>query len=183
MSCDPLQRHKVLTFFFDGVPPLGGETAATEESPVLDANVPGPQTEQGLVEDKITWYSHNPGAGCQQCHKKAKGSRWVLPEFVKPVPELCYSGCHEDYTESGGLVHGPVVVGECLFCHDAHQSRNKNLLKESVPELCYLCHESQTVELIPGHSVETASECTKCHEAHTSSIKGLLKTDWEKKTD
>ncbi len=178
MSCDPVRDHEALTFFFDGVPPLEGETVTSKDVPVLDANTPDSQAEQAQAKDKEIWYTHNPEKGCEQCHKKIQGSQWAVPEFVEPVPELCYSGCHDDYTKSSAAyVHGPVASGECLLCHDAHQSRNKHLLKEPESKLCFQCHGSEVMELLKDHSVESPIGCTECHDAHASSVKGLLKTD------
>jgi predicted CXXCH cytochrome family protein len=181
IGCDPVQRHKVLTFFFDGVPPLGGETeeGAPGEEPSLEELWAGELAER----PRTVWFVHEPGKDCNRCHKRLESAQWALPELVKPVPELCYSDCHVDYTKSAALVHGSVVVGECLFCHDPHKSKNEFLLKRSIPDLCYLCHESRYIELIENHSMESYSKCNNCHEPHASSAKGRLKADWKEKAN
>ena len=183
LSCDPVQRHKILTYFFDGVPPLAAEGAGVEKEPVkVDYRSPG----AGRVPEqpKTVWFMHEPARNCNQnpCHKRREKGRWALLELVKPVPELCYQ-CHTDYSASGCSVHGPVAVGQCLFCHNQHKSKNEHLLKEAVPGLCYQCHNREMVESIPNHSAELSSKCTNCHDAHTSLAKGLLKTNWKEKAN
>jgi len=49
------------------------------------------------------------------------------------------------------------------------------LLKEPEPKLCYLCHDINTVELIPAHFKNQQFACTGCHNAHASPVKALLK--------
>jgi predicted CXXCH cytochrome family protein len=87
---------------------------------------------------------------------------------------LCYN-CHDDYTSSASFVHGPVAVGQCVFCHNPHRSKIEHLLVASEPGLCYFCHDKNTIELIAAHSPKQLSPCTNCHNPHASSIKALLK--------
>ena len=75
----------------------------------------------------------------------------------------------------GPNVHGPVAVGQCLFCHNPHKSQVKYLLKGPVPELCYLCHDEDATESIPAHFVRELSACTDCHDPHASDERPLLK--------
>lgn len=169
MSCDTKKHHKVLSFFFDGVPPL-------------DANAPQVKTAQkagttGKQAVKAsTGSSHEPWRKCSgDCHgKRAKRSFDRQVYLNEKIPSLCYD-CHTDYTTSSAFVHGPVVVGDCLFCHNPHSSKNKHLLKAPVPDLCFQCHEKGVVESIPGHMAKSAAKCNECHEAHASSVKTLLK--------
>jgi predicted CXXCH cytochrome family protein len=94
--------------------------------------------------------------------------------LIAQEPELCYN-CHDDYTVSAPFVHGPVAVGQCLFCHNPHKSKIKYLLKEAEPGLCYLCHDVNTIELIAAHVPDQLSSCTNCHNPHSGSLKALLK--------
>ncbi len=168
LSCNEVDQHKFLTFFFDGVPPLGPEEP--EEGPV-DYDL------QEFVQRRpeAVWYVHGPQKDCTVCHGK-RAQRWFSPQtrLIAPVPKLCYD-CHTDYTVSVSFVHGPVVAGQCLFCHNPHRSKIKHLLKEAEPRLCYLCHDRNMIESIPGHSTELSSVCTNCHNAHASSTRYLLK--------
>ncbi|MHC4726808.1 MAG: cytochrome c3 family protein, partial [Planctomycetota bacterium] len=168
LSCDEVESHNVLTFFFEGVPPLG-QDQLTEEL------VGSGSTQLSQTRPKQIWFVHQPRKDCTLCHDKSR-QRVFSPKtyLIKPVPELCYE-CHADYTTSASYVHGPVSVGQCLLCHNPHRSRIEHLLKEPQPQLCYLCHNIDAVKLIPAHLVKEQFICTDCHNAHTSSIKYLLK--------
>ncbi len=168
VSCNEVEQHNVLTFFFDGVPPLGGEELG--EGPV-DSNL----QERAQTRPEAVWYVHGPQKDCTTCHGK-RSQRWFSTQtrLTAPVPKLCYD-CHTDYTVSASFVHGPVSAGQCLFCHNPHRSKIKHLLKEPEPRLCYLCHNRNMIESIPGHSTELSSVCTNCHNAHASSTRYLLK--------
>jgi predicted CXXCH cytochrome family protein len=176
VGCDPVQRHKILTFFFDGVPPLGGE--AEEEEVTTD-----PNAEQAPKRTEVVWFVHEPYNDCRQCHGSERGPSYSRRGDLRAlVPGLCYK-CHGDYTETTGFLHGPVAVGECLFCHDSHRSKNEFLLIKPIPEQCYLCHDSKRIESIADHSTEEYSKCNSCHDSHVSSEESLLKRDWPGKTD
>ncbi|MHC4556659.1 MAG: cytochrome c3 family protein [Planctomycetota bacterium] len=166
VSCDEVERHNVMTFFFDGVPSLKRE--GFEET--ADAN----SQEIAQMRPKPAWYVHEPRKDCTVCHGKRRQRGFSSRTYLTaPVPELCYD-CHTDYTASGLFVHGPVAVGQCLFCHNPHKSRIEHLLKEPEPKLCYLCHDMNTIELIPAHLPKQLSSCTDCHNAHASSLRVLL---------
>jgi predicted CXXCH cytochrome family protein len=173
-SCDPVKKHKILTFFFDGVPPLGGEKIKAG-----DSNEPGRTNEaQNGSQPAIIWYTHEPMKDCGNCHEdiQKKGS-FILPERItkQPVPELCFK-CHPDDKESYASVHGPVAVGQCLICHEKHKSTIKHLLKMPEPGLCYKCHNESEIISVNGHEKADLSACTTCHDAHKSCDKKLLKT-------
>ncbi len=169
VSCDEVERYKTLTFFFDGVPPLGQEGLQEE---LINSNF----QESTQTRPKQLWYVHEPQKDCTLCHGKRKQQRGfsLQVHLTAPVPKLCYN-CHTDYTVSASFVHGPVAVGKCLFCHDQHKSKIKHLLKEPEPKLCYQCHNINTIELIPAHFTNQQFACTGCHYAHASSAKYLLK--------
>ena len=168
VSCDEVERHEALTFFFDGVPPLGPESLQGES---LDPNSP----ELSQMGQTPAWYVHEPRKDCSICHGKHKQRGFSKQKYLtKPVPKLCYD-CHADYTISASYVHGPVAVGQCLFCHNPHKTKIEHLLIAAEPGLCYQCHDVDTIELIAAHLPKQLSACTDCHNAHASSAKGLLK--------
>lgn len=160
-GCDKAKRHKVLTFFFDGVPPL--------ELAYLDPNSPDYLERVAEIQKKTRASRHESGRTCSGgCHTDG-----IL---IKPVPVLCYD-CHDDYSKQTIHVHGPVVVGDCLFCHDPHASPNLHLLKKPIPDMCFICHDQVAVRLIEGHDDERYADCTSCHSGHGSNTRGLLKSD------
>jgi len=168
VSCDDVDRHEALTFFFDGVPLLGQEGLQGE---FLDPNSPGlAQTGKAPA-----WYVHEPRKDCSICHGKRKQRSFSSEIYLTAsVPKLCYN-CHTDYTASAPFVHGPVAVGQCLLCHNPHKSKIEHLLTATEPGLCYQCHDIDTIELIAAHLPKQLSSCTDCHNAHAGSAKALLK--------
>jgi predicted CXXCH cytochrome family protein len=169
VSCDEVEHYKTLTFFFDGVPPLGQEGLQEE---LINSNF----QVSTQTPPKQLWYVHEPQKDCTLCHGKRKQQRGfsLQVRLTAPVPKLCY-GCHADFTLSAPFVHGPVAVGQCLFCHNPHKSKIEHLLKEPEPKLCYLCHDINTIELIPAHFTNQQFACTGCHNPHASPVKALLK--------
>jgi predicted CXXCH cytochrome family protein len=172
LSCDQVERHRALAFFFDGVPPLGQQGL---EKGLLDSD--SQDVEPG--GQKPTWYVHEPVKDCTNCHRWAKrGGFSTETHLIAPVPKLCYN-CHPDFTASASFVHGPVAVGQCLLCHSdpPHKSKIEHLLKEPQPKLCFLCHDVGMIELIPAHLSQQTSACTDCHDPHAGPTKALLKGD------
>lgn len=168
LSCDEIERHRALTFFFDGVPPAGGEGFEGEP---FDAN----SAELEQTGQKPAWYVHEPQKDCTNCHRKqSTGGFSSQTRLIVPAPQLCYK-CHDDPTVSASFVHGPVAVGQCLFCHNPHRSKVEHLLREAEPKLCYLCHDASMIELIPAHLTQQTSACTDCHYPHSGPTKALLK--------
>ena len=174
-GCDRAARHKVLTFFFEGVPPLdsnrqaAGTQTVAEESPALAA-----ANQKAVRIDRQTGASrHEPSKDCYQCHMKQGG--WNQERLAEPLPELCYS-CHTNYSAAGGYLHGPVAVGECLFCHDAHQSKYLHLQKTPQPQLCYQCHLPEDLESVAQHQNVERQICTECHDPHIGSTRNFLKS-------
>ena len=167
-SCDEVERHKVLNYFFDGVPPLGQDEYESEFT--------DPDTQQFDQAGQATaWYVHEPRKDCTNCHRRRSSGGFSAQTYLTaPIPKLCYN-CHDDYTATASFVHGPVAVGQCLFCHNPHKSRIEHLLKKPEPDLCFLCHDVSMIELIPAHLPEQTPACTECHNPHAGSTKALLK--------
>ena len=174
MSCEPVQRHKILTFFFDGV-----DSQSPPHEPRGDCNLCHKvrrQLQQVRERPGTVWFVHEPwkNRDCKVCHNQLEENQWALPKLTAPEPELCYQ-CHTDYPATQPYVHGPVAVGECLLCHEAHKSKMAGLLKEKEPELCYQCHETIEAAQISGHPDEPIPQCTKCHDPHAGLTRMLLK--------
>lgn len=174
-SCDETRHYEVMTFFFDGVePPESLRVAADLVDPNLLDSAQQPQGPIWYVHKPV----HEPPKKCNNCHSRRGQRRPTAKAFlITPVPQLCYD-CHDERLVMGPYVHGPVAVGECVFCHNPHKSQIKYLLeKGGVPQLCYSCHDKDGIELIPDHSVTELSSCMDCHYAHASLERPLLKED------
>jgi len=167
-SCDEVERHNMLTFFFDGVPPLPGEAS---EVPSSGAK----RNEVGTGAPAAGWHVHEAIKNCTNCHgeQRRRGFSSKI-QLVAEVPQLCYQ-CHQEYSTLEGWVHGPVATGSCLLCHEPHRTKNEFLLLKPVPELCYQCHDLEAVRLIENHAEESYSHCVDCHEGHAGETRGLLR--------
>ncbi len=170
-GCDPEEKHRILTTFFDGVPPL------------YDINPTDPNfIDSSGSKTSLFWYTHKPREDCAICHGEEK-ERTFSSEITLTAepPELCF-GCHEELRNiEKRYVHGPVAVGECLVCHDPHRTQNKHILKRPVPEICYVCHEEEWTNTIADHELEKYKQCLDCHSGHDSDQRYLLKETWNKK--
>jgi predicted CXXCH cytochrome family protein len=167
-SCDEVGRHKTLTFFFDGVPPL---RSAVSESAASVAK--GPKASPSTPA--TNWHVHEPVKDCTVCHGN-QPRRGTSPkvQLVARVPQLCYQ-CHPGPAALEGWVHGPVATGDCLLCHEPHRTKAESLLRKPIPELCFQCHEPRAVHAIQGHAEPSYEHCVDCHEGHAGAKKSLLK--------
>jgi predicted CXXCH cytochrome family protein len=161
IGCSATSRHKALTRIFDGVPPLqGGE-------PVIAG--PATATTLGAPSSARPGSQHGPYAAklCDACHTPGAANA-----LVAPAEQLCLR-CH-DLDLDQAYVHGPLVSGGCLVCHDPHSSRHEALLVSESGTFCLGCHDAQDVARIEGHA-DITEGCTTCHDAHGSDVKYLLK--------
>ena len=161
LACSAVSRHKALTAFFDGVPPLNEADAG--QSP----GVPG--TGSTAAAPRLLGSSHGPFAArmCNACHESG-----ATNALLAPLDQLC-SRCHT-ITLDKAYMHGPLTSGGCLVCHDPHESRHPNLLVSDSAIFCLKCHDAGTVATIEGHG-ELTENCTTCHDAHGSDKPFLLK--------
>lgn len=88
--------------------------------------------------------------------------------------------CHEEIKAlmDLGSVHTPVADGDCVDCHDPHQSDNSHFLKyppglidgrRVIAATCQACHEADDSSWFDDfHATEAILDCTVCHNAHGS---------------
>lgn len=170
------QRYKVLSFFFDGVPPPQGY-----QGPVYDllakreqvlARAVQVQRPTETAEQKITWY-HQPYVQrqCFDCHEREAG--YGTPDDATAACRRCHDSYFE--IEPYDWVHGPVASGECGLCHEPHQSEHQYLLTEGQPALCFECHDPGFVATDPYHAaLGPEPVCSDCHDPHAAGNRLLL---------
>jgi len=182
IGCDRESRYKVLTFFFEGVPEPGAKKARRWVSDANTVTMTNAQLRDQQKDgnraapvDKLGQRlssRHDFSRECDKCH--TGGMTSGHQELRAPLPDLCYS-CHSDLHQKGDYLHGPLYVGECVFCHEPHSSGFIHLQKAPQPDLCLRCHQESDLVLIPGHREALQGVCTDCHDPHGSSVPKLLR--------
>jgi predicted CXXCH cytochrome family protein len=161
LSCTAEKRHDALTFFFDGVPPLGAP----------EGKRPGPETPTAAAASKasqaaaFTGSAHQPATdekGCSNCH-----NRDASFALLKPKDDLCVA-CHADRTHQFPYMHGPAAAGACAECHDPHRSPLPHLQRTLPPKLCFQCHDQTPPGAKPPRCTRPSDDarCTDCHNPH-----------------
>jgi len=136
--------------------------------------------DEGCVSEKChqqmgkAAFVHGPvGAGqCVVCHEAGNpkhptksGKDFKLA--FQGGKELCYA-CH-DRKDANKTVHKPVATGDCVACHDPHQSSAElQLKKETTAELCFSCHENNKTNRQFVHGPVAAGDCNICHNPHSA---------------
>lgn len=163
-SCSSEKRHRVLTFFFDGVPSIDTSNTAS--------NLP---TEEGemVVNRKATksdFLYHKPyeQEKCTSCHEGGFSNRLLMK-----MPDLCYS-CHTNFKNEFKQLHGPVSSGNCLECHNQHMSKYDKLLDVQGQAICLKCHQKEQVLQSNKHKNIAQRNCTECHNPHGGDNSGML---------
>ena len=186
LGCDPKTKYKVLTFFFDGVPPLPG-MPGYGIGPIIgpdgfELDFDDPRAKEFLAKDRarrtfaakkaedVISFTHQPYAKrrCMACHNKNKS-------FSAVTTETCQS-CHKAYynTQWNDWVHGPVALGRCSMCHLPHTSKYKGLLHKPQRDLCLSCHKEARIFASPYHAEAAFKPCSACHDPHFAGNRRLL---------
>jgi len=142
-----------------------------------------------LNEKKTIHPATEGGAACAgSCHKQDNPARHQFTALPQPIGQLCLE-CHDDPV-AGQHRHKPAADGECIICHNPHQSEQAKLLREAIPDLCFTCHgaqlkDSQGIDLPPTkrlfddsqaqlHPPFAEGDCLACHRPHASDNIRLL---------
>lgn len=175
LGCDPVTRHKVLSTVFDGVPSLPPPEELCREHEEKLRNAPAAaETPVALQQAaKSQGSRHEPYAErrCNDCHM-TEGQ--VSSGLIKPKNELCFI-CHPDILDKP-WAHGPAAVGDCLACHEPHESGNQALLSKPRGEICAKCHrESRLAAAMHTLLAEKEFACADCHDPHAGTSEYFLK--------
>jgi len=119
---------------------------------------------------------------CTTCHtvtrekdKKTKHPDNLTITLTQQGADLC-NMCHEP-KDKKKTVHAPVMGGDCISCHNPHQSANKGMLKEAMPNLCFQCHPEDMMKQKNMHPPVAVGDCSGCHDTHQSDFPNLLLKD------
>lgn len=192
-GCAQESRHKVLTFFFTGVPPLGGEIDQETGEKIV-------AKKKRKKRNVAKVFIHGPKAAgeCFYCHdtdssqsfRTVRKSGGGMPRMDDITPgrlavarkDLC-TQCHtsksSEFRYSQNMwVHGPLSDGACTACHDYHQTQNQYMLfKEKSVDLCTQCHAKGYLMLTEAHNNE--DECISCHNPHVGTDRLMLRKDFD----
>ena len=206
-GCDPQTKHRVLTVFFTGVPPLEEERRTEEKTtPEQPAKTTAGSTPQDVrPAPKVTVYAHPFYAGkrCDACHATgaslgftpsgSRGSGSIFggtsaasPARLRLSPKKLCIKCHRrvsrlEVSAKGLWLHTPAAKGDCLACHDPHQSPNPYMLRKKSDRLCVKCHLENVVMNAKSHSQLNLdlTNCLGCHTPHIGVDKRMLTRDYQ----
>jgi predicted CXXCH cytochrome family protein len=111
--------------------------------------------------------------GCLSCHEVRVDRGTTRIKLITATPAALCITCHADKKAADikGTVHPP-AMRDCLACHDAHSSDNKNQLLKPMSggekeNLCGSCHSNLLTAPEKG-SLHAALEmgCDTCHLTH-----------------
>lgn len=177
--------------------------AETAKKPAQERHISGALPVAAPPKPKQQFYSHPlwEDGSCAACHQVNKlfsftpgevgGKRKTQAVFfagggmpgplVRPKDKLC-NECHTDKAgmraiRDGLWIHNTAAKGDCLACHDAHQSSLGSVLRKPADQLCRSCHPETKLAGIPMHRQE-GQPCLSCHNPHLGKDRRLLSSDY-----
>ncbi len=169
VACSPGTKHRLLTFFFDGVPPPA--SAVPQAQSVQDGDEPIDQAVISPPPPPTRLFAHTPYRDnrCGGCHDFNSG------ELIRPVEDGLCMTCHSGLITELKYVHGPVNVNACGLCHHHHASTHPNLLLVDPVATCTQCHELEDLSEGEHHAEIVPEGCCGCHDAHGGADRYFLK--------
>ncbi|MDD2309227.1 MAG: cytochrome c3 family protein [Desulfuromonadaceae bacterium] len=168
------------------------------------AALPGEKEPLPALPEAPRLHSHPLWAGgnCSICHEGAItfGFQPIGQAKKKAADKVFYSGggmpgtlrhpkekicamCHTDKTGLRAIkdnlwLHNPTARGECLACHDAHQSKHRGTLRKAPEQLCQECHPAEDLAKLPMHN-DAKEPCLSCHNPHMGKDRRLLTQEYQ----
>lgn len=161
VSCSSERKFRILSVFFDGVPPPPGDVEMEADS-LLTGTASGSGVDALAARRRPQFFLHEVyrEKACDSCHNLDEGNR-----LVEEPPELCYT-CHDDYREQWANLHGPVSAGLCVTCHNPHLAKYDKLLFAEGQKVCTKCHDRAAVFKNEVHADIEDTNCVECHNPH-----------------
>ena len=115
----------------------------------------------------------SPKVLCLDCHDQGVRKKVALQEEGTPEKE---GGQPVDtVVQQVRSVHQPVAQGNCLGCHNGHDSNQQFLLRREKKALCTGCHEAAVFDSATrSHPPAQGRTCDTCHRPHDSANVALL---------
>ena len=113
--------------------------------------------------------------GCFLCFSEP------FPQTVSAQENPCV-GCHPEFQQKYKSVHAALGLG-CATCHKQVEGKNHPaekgsiILTQSMPGLCFTCHEETKFKGKSVHQVVSGGMCTGCHDPHQSNYPKILLKD------
>jgi len=169
-------KWKVLT----GILAVAALFVFTSAFPVQAQECVNSKCHSGMGKAKFV---HGPvGVGqCVVCHTSGNPkhpTKSVKEDFKLQAQgkELCYL-CHERKDDQK-VVHEPIADGDCISCHDPHQSdTEKQLTQATTSDLCFSCHTNDKTNKNMVHGPVASGDCNICHNPHSTPYKGLVELE------
>ncbi len=119
------------------------KSAAAGEHPVpLEKNTDAAKCLECHEEKSKGKHVHSAIAmGCTACHEIKTEGETTQINLNQPANQLCFT-CHANEAKEEDSKHGPWEKGNCIFCHDPHQSDFDKQLRAEGNALCLECHDA-----------------------------------------
>lgn len=173
LGCSEFTARNITSLLFDGVPAppqpdlYCAPWLAAKQAPLSSSRTAAMKAASAAPKGSV----HLPyqEKQCNDCHDKSKEGG-----LVAPPEKLCFI-CHE-YIIKGAYTHGPAGVGDCLDCHQPHDSSLPHLLSKENGKLCLHCHQEARISpKIHDKSAELKIPCYGCHDPHAGSNRYFFK--------
>ncbi len=103
---------------------------------------------------------------CSECHDPHRAPQ-AADLFLRGGRAGACTRCHEIDSTARPWLHGPVAVGQCDVCHDAHGTAgSKQHVARPLAPLCLACHDTGALPTSAGCATDL--ECDTCHEPHAA---------------
>ncbi|MDD2542587.1 MAG: cytochrome c3 family protein [Desulfuromonadaceae bacterium] len=128
-------------------------------------------------------FGFQPGGAAKgnAAHKVFYSGGGMPGNLRQPKNKIC-PACHTDKTGLRAIrdniwLHNSTAKGDCLACHDAHQSKQRGVLRRPAEQLCQPCHPANRLAAILMHN-DTNAPCLSCHNPHMGKDRHLLTHDY-----
>ncbi len=186
-GCSEVTRYRVLSFFFDDVPPppglppelvrqaapgptpWGKEATAPAAGPAQQAPGAAPAP-AAAAPVPVVYHPPYRQRQCSACHASESS-------FQPPTNQVEACGkCHADHVDwrPDDWVHGPTALGRCTLCHEPHKGQYDRLLTTPQPDLCWTCHDKDRLLARSYHQQGDVTDCSRCHDPHSAGNHLLL---------